>query len=114
MKKFIAQTVFEIYRDPSKAIEFDVQYRLVTAVDFYSALLKAISHAQSQEGVVTPMNGPDLYWRFIGITNLYNLDSVRDGEEIFTQTHQTQEPNLYIRFVKQRTMAIQAQNLMCE
>jgi len=109
MKKFIAQTIFEIDKAGTSVTEFDIQYRMVTAVDSDTALTKAIHHAKAQEGPVTPMEGPDLFWRFVGITNLFDLEGVEDGGEIFTQTYQTRDPNLYIRFVKQRSMAIQTQ-----
>ncbi len=111
MKKYIAQTVFEISAIGTVQTEFDIQYRLVLANDAYSALLKALSHAKKQEGSVTPMEGPDLFWKFIGITDLFPVDEVEDGGELFTQTHQTCEPAHYVQFVKQRTMAMQAKNL---
>jgi hypothetical protein len=112
MKKFLAPTVFEIQRQHQLTTEFDIQYRLITAHDAPAALIKAVSHARKQEGLITSLEGVDMYWKFVGIVDLYAIDEVEDGGEVFSQSHQTAEPMPYVQFVKQRTMAMQAKNLI--
>lgn len=112
MKKYIAQTIFEVQREDTLLCEFDIQYRLVSANDAAGALLKAVSSARQQEGPITPLEGPEMYWKFVGITDLYPIDEVEEGGEVFTQSHVTPEPKEYRQFVKQRTLAVQAKNLI--
>ena len=52
-----------------------------------------------------------IYWKFIDVAELHPLENINDGEQIYSQTHQTEDELSFINFIKQKSIQIQVKSL---
>ena len=50
-------------------------------------------------------------WQFIDVAELYELESLKDGEQLYSTTHENTERHSFIDYVRQKAMLIQAKSL---
>lgn len=107
MRIFIAKIVFNIVTGTAvKRSQFEEQLRLVEAENLEEALLKARAIGISQEETIHREGQPATRWEFVDVADLLPVSELRNGTEIYSQIHETEESHEYIHNVHQRGMAI--------
>jgi hypothetical protein len=112
MKTYLAKLVFNVSVDNlPNASEFDEQIRIVEAATLESAFHKARSIGRQEEETFVNLSNRLISWQFIDVAEVYSLESVKDGEQVYSSTHTMSDPGSYIQYVRRKSMEIQAKNL---
>jgi hypothetical protein len=93
MNWFIAKVIFEIQRGEAGARAcFDEQYRLIRAAHYEEAFDKAAAIGRQESEV---LRGSSVRWSFVNVSELYQVDDLKDGMELFSSTYEAADRNLY-------------------
>jgi len=112
MKTFLAKLVFNVkVNNDANASEFDEQIRIVEARTLESAFHKARSIGKNEEESFVSKDNNLISWQFIDVAEVYPLEDVKDGDQLYSSTKKTADPTSYIRYIRQKSMEIQAKNL---
>lgn len=111
MNWYLTKLVFNIRIDNGNHSQFDEQTRLVHATSIESALFKARSIGKKHEESFINADNNLVEWKFIDVTEVYALNDIKDGEEIYSTTHERENSDSFIRFVQDKSMLIQAKSL---
>ena len=92
MKQFLASLFFEIQNGPTQGKQsFDEQYCTLSAESEMDAWQKAWKLGKSKECALKTSTSEDLYWSFVCVTHLYPLSTEKDGDLVFSLTHESLE-----------------------
>lgn len=112
MSLYLAKIMFNISIDHgAHATQFDEQTRLIEAHDLESAFHKARKIGKQEEETFVNHENNLVTWKFIDVLDLYPLEDVKDGEQVYSTTHEKEDANTFIKFIRQRSMVIQAKTL---
>lgn len=112
MKKYIAKLIFNINIDNgSDATQFDEQIRVIESYSLEDAFHKARGIGKREEETFLDAENKLISWQFIDVTEVYPIEDTKDGEQLYSNTHKTNDANSFIRFIRQKSMEIQAKNL---
>ncbi|MGZ3930987.1 MAG: DUF4288 domain-containing protein [Bacteroidia bacterium] len=112
MKRFLAKLMFNINIDNGNHnSQFDEQIRIIEARSEEEAFFKARRLGREEEESFTNTENKTVNWKFIDVSNLYMLDNVADGAQLYSTTHEAEDANAFIKFIRQKSMVIQAKNL---
>lgn len=108
MNWYIAKVIFKITNGSgSMKSQFDEHLRLVSAISFEEALLKARILGISEEAsFINDLHQP-VKWEFVNVAELIPLHELKDGVEVYSQIHETEEANSYIHYVHQKAASLQ-------
>lgn len=108
MNWYLAKLVFRILITDSETqpLQFDEQVRLVRGNNPEEALLKArtIGHEEAEEFLNTSKKM--IKWEFIDVSQLSEVEELRDGMEVFSRTEEVEEPDGYLHTVKRMAESI--------
>lgn len=102
MNLFFAKLIFQIASNlPKEKTNFDQQFRLIYADSHSQAKQKAIAIGRSEEEVIKNCSNIDhhILWKFVGISELVNLNEVNDGDLFYQNTFETEWPNNFIDLI---------------
>ena len=106
MSWFIAKIVFNIVSGSRiKKSRFEEQLRLVEAETAEEAFLKARAIGIGKEEIFHHQ-GQFSKWEFVDVADLVPLQSLKNGLEIYSQVHETEESRQYIHTIHERGMAL--------
>ncbi|MEO6883760.1 MAG: DUF4288 domain-containing protein [Bacteroidia bacterium] len=109
MNTYLVKLVFNIsIEDKKKTSQFDEQIRLIKANDTKDAFFKAKMLGRQEEDVFVNKNNEVVKWEFIDVIDLYPLQDLQDGEQLYTLTHETEDTDSFIRFTHHKSMLTQA------
>jgi hypothetical protein len=112
MNLYLTKLVFNIDIENGKHnAQFDEQTRLIEASSIDDAFLKARKIGKKEEDSFKTSDQKQINWKFIDVTDLYELKSIKDGEQLYSTTHEKSDADSFIEFVKRRSMVIQAKSL---
>lgn len=112
MKTFIVKLIFNVsVENANDRSEFDEQVRLINARNAEEAFYKARQLGKNEESSFTNSASLRLSWRFIDVLDIYSLDEVSDGQQIYSSTHKTGDSDSYIHYIRQKSMELQVKNL---
>lgn len=112
MQKYLAKLMFNINIDNGKdATQFDEQLRIIESYSLEDAFYKARVIGKKEEESFMDASNKPVSWQFIDVSDVYALDSVKDGEQVYSNSHKTNDRNSFIKFIRQKSMEIQAKNL---
>src|ERR1044072_561877 len=112
MQQYLAKLMFNINIDKGKNVsQFDEQIRLIEANSLESAFLKAKSIGRHEETVFLNQNNKTITWEFIDVTELYPLNEFKDGEQLFSVTHDEKDAASFLNYIREKSMEIQVKNL---
>lgn len=112
MKRYLVKLMFNINIDNGNhAHQFDEQIRIVEAYTLEAAFQKARGIGKKEEEVFINSENKMVNWQFIDVTEVYELESIKDGEQIYSTTHENAERHSFIDYVRQKAMLIQAKSL---
>ena len=108
---YLAKLVYHIeIEEARKNTQFDEQYKIIEAVSEEEAFFKARVIGKREESVFENKHKHQVNWKFIDVAAIQVLSDLKDGSQVFSNTHESEEPNDYIRFVKHKAMLIQAES----
>jgi hypothetical protein len=100
MNSYLVKLVYQIIcGDGEHTPQFDEQLRFVAAHDEEEALQKGRCIGAQEEDVFFNNRQQLVQWKFINATEIYPLDDLRDGAEVFSQIKETHDPHSYTSFV---------------
>jgi hypothetical protein len=113
MNWYLAKLIFSIdTENPNKKAQFDEQLRLIKAVDTNDAYFKAKNLGSKLQTKIFNQNDEAILWNFVDVCELIEVNEIKDGVEVYSNTHETYERENFIHSVKQKGMAIQSKNLL--
>src|SRR5262245_34216605 len=108
MSWHIAKIIFRISNGQgSHKSQFDEHIRLIEADNFEEAFLKARVLGLQEEASFLNDNRQLVKWEFVNVSEILPLRELRDGQELYSQIHETDEAAPYINYVHQKAAAMQ-------
>ena len=112
MKRYLVKLMFNINIDNGQhAHQFDEQIRIVEAHNQEAAFQKARNIGKKEEETFVNNENKLVNWQFIDVAELYELESLKEGEQLYSTTHENTERHSFIDSVRQKAMLIQAKSL---
>lgn len=108
MNWYVAKIIYQIICGEGRHTpQFDEQVRLITAADEADALEKAhrIGHAEAE--VFCNDKAELVQWRFINVPELYCLQQMIDGAEIWSRIAEVDDAAHYISLVNKKADSLQ-------
>lgn len=90
--------------------QFDEQLRLIAAADEDEAFEKATSIGKDEEDSFYNLKQQLVRWQFINVSELYHLNELIDGAEMYSRVNEVDNAEAYITFVHRRAESIQRKN----
>lgn len=104
MKWFVAKIIYQIIcGDGKHTSQFDEQLRLINAEDDLHAFYKARNIGETEEDDFLNHANKPVQWKFIDVSEIYKLDKLIDGAEIFSRICEEDNADIYIRNVQLRS-----------
>lgn len=97
MKWYATKIIFRIISSENTSGQFDEQLRLICANDQNEAFEKALSLAEREDELIL---GSNVYWNFIGVRSVVELDEIPDGILLNSATIETDSPENYEAFIR--------------
>jgi hypothetical protein len=107
MNWYIAKIVFRICSEGSQRPQFDEHIRLISAENFDEAFLKARILGISEEDAFMNNRNKPVKWEFINVAELFLIDELKDGSEIYSTITEKEEASNYIHTIHQRAIFMQ-------
>lgn len=108
MKWYLAKIVFQIIcGNGAHAAQFDEQLRLIAAGNEAEAFDKASAIGNNEEESFYNHKQQPVRWRFINVSDLYPLNDLADGTELYSRINEVDDANAYTIFVHRRAESIQ-------
>ena len=112
MGRYIAKLMFNINIDNGNhATQFDEQIRIVESSNLENAFHKARVLGKKEEEVFMNKDQKPVNWKFIDVLDLYPLEELKDGDQIYSTTHEDQDSKSFINYIRSKSMLIQAKSL---
>lgn len=103
MNWFIAKIVFKISTEGNASMhQFDEHLRLIRALTFEEALLKARRLGLQDEDYFYNNKKQLVSWEFVNVADLRCLNDLADGVELYSQIEERKDGGEYIHDVHQR------------
>lgn len=100
MNSYLVKLVYQIVcGDGRHTPQFDEQLRFVAAPGEEEALQKARCIGVQEEDVFFNNRQQLVQWKFINASEIYSLDELRDGAEVFSQIREADDAHLYCKLV---------------
>ncbi|HMR92020.1 MAG TPA: DUF4288 domain-containing protein [Chitinophagaceae bacterium] len=108
MNWYLAKLVFRIIcGNGQHTAQFDEQLRLVEGDSLEEATAKAIEMGQKEQESFFNTQNQLVQWRFINISEIYQLSSLIDGVELYSRIEEKENADAYVYAVHQKATAIQ-------
>ncbi|MES2565254.1 MAG: DUF4288 domain-containing protein [Bacteroidota bacterium] len=112
MSTYLVKLMFNINIDQgSHSSQFDEQVRIVEASNEEEAFHKARAIGRHEEETFFNHDNKIVLWKFIDVVDLYCLSNAKDGEQIYSRTHEKTDTNSFITYIREKAMVIQTKNL---
>lgn len=108
MKWYLAKVVYRILcGDGDHTAQFDEQLRLVAATDEAEAFNKATAIGRSEAETFYNQKQEAVQWQFVNVSELYRLQELMDGAELYSRITEVDNAEGYIDFVHHKAAGIQ-------
>jgi len=108
MNWYVAKLVFQITTGSERQVsQFDEHLRLIRAESFEQAFLKARLLGIREEDV-PGVEAIHASWEFVNISELYPLQDLSDGVELYSRIHETCEAHNYIALIHRKASNLAA------
>jgi hypothetical protein len=112
MNSYLAKLMFNIkIGEQNQTSNFDEQIRLLNSTDFANAFLKARNMGKQEEELFLNTENLPVKWEFIDVIEIYPLENVKDGEALFSITHENENAEAFINYIRHKSMMIQTKCL---
>jgi hypothetical protein len=111
MKWYLAKIVYRILcGDGTHTAQFDEQLRLLTADDETEAFEKAADIGRNEAETFYNNKQEVVEWRFINVSELYRLQQLTDGAEVYSRITEVDDADAFTAFVHHKAAGIQQQS----
>ena len=108
MKWYLAKIVYRILcGDGNHAAQFDEQLRLIAAAEEAEAFEKAAGIGRSEAETFYNNKQELVQWQFVNVSELYRLQHLIDGAEVYSRISEVDNAQTYIDFVHHKAAGIQ-------
>jgi hypothetical protein len=112
MQKYLTKLMFNINIDNGNdASQFDEQIRIIESRSLEDAFYKARTIGKKEEETFLNVENKLISWQFIDVAEVYPLENIKDGDQVYSTTHEIKDRQSYISYIRQKSMEIQAKNL---
>ena len=113
MKWYLAKLVFRIIcGDGNHTPQFDEQLRLFAAGSEKEAFKKAASTGKNEEEIFHNVREQLVCWRFVNVSELYMVNDLIDGAELYSRISEVDDAEAYINFVNRKAESIRDKPLL--
>jgi hypothetical protein len=95
----------------NNASQFDEQVRVIESQNLEDAFYKARAIGKREEETFLNADNQLVNWEFIDVAEVYPLENVKDGDQIYSSTRKIKDTTSFISYIRQKSMEIQAKNL---
>lgn len=100
MNWYLTKMVFRIVcGDGNHTAQFDEQLRLITAGSREEAFHKAQSLGMRSEEMFFNKREQLVRWQFISVSEIYQLQELIDGAELYSRVEETEDADGYLKFI---------------
>lgn len=111
MNWYLAKMVFRIIcGDGNHTAQFDEQLRLISAGSKEEAFDKAQLLGTSEEEIFFNQNRELVQWQFITISELYRLNDLIDGAEVYARIEEKEDADTYLHILHKKAEHIRFGN----
>ena len=111
MNWYLAKMVFRIIcGNGEHTAQFDEQLRLITARNKEEAFDKAQMLGGKEEEIFFNHNQQLVQWQFISVSELYQLNELIDGAEVYSRIEEKENADSYLHIVYKKARQIQLNN----
>jgi hypothetical protein len=113
MKTFIAKLIFNInINQDIDSSQFDEQIRIIKADSVHEAYHKAKSIGLKEAEAFVNPKMQIIEWKFINVSDIYDMDSYEEGEQLYSQTIFENDCQNYIQFLLEKSKKFQEKNVI--
>jgi hypothetical protein len=103
MNWYLAKLVFRIIcGDGNHKPQFDEQLRLVSGLEKEEAFRKAQAMGTSGEDTFYNQQEQLVQWRFINVSELYPINDLTDGAELYSRIEEYENAEAYIHIIHRK------------
>jgi hypothetical protein len=109
MSWYVAKIVFRIRpASPCTLAQFDEQLHLISADSLDEAFFKSRLLGIQEEDDGLGETRKNVQWEFVNISELFPLNELVDGTEVYSRIHETAEAAAYINLVHRKAADLAA------
>jgi hypothetical protein len=107
MNWYIAKMMFRIVcGEGNHTAQFEEQLRLIQAKDLRTAFQKAQALGKKEEDYFLNSSMVPVYWKFINISDLYSLEKLMDGAEMYSRIYEEDQAERLIQQIHKKAELI--------
>jgi len=108
MNWYLAKIVYRIHcgTDGDQHAQFDEQLRLISAANETEAFEKATGIGQQEQEIFLNKQEKLIEWKFINVSELYQLSALIDGAELYSRIQETDNADLFTELVHRKAAHI--------
>lgn len=111
MNWYLSKMVFRIIcGDGNHTAQFDEQLRLIAAKSKEEAFHKAQTLGAKEEEIFFNQEQQLVQWKFISISELYQLNALIDGAEIYSRIDEKDNAETYLQIIHKKAEQIRFGN----
>ena len=109
MNNYLVTLIFQIQTENHKGkAQFDEQVKLVQAETLQAVWTKAALLGKSEEILFENSNQQKVSWTFIAVSDVFSLQHIRDGQPVFTHTHEAESAYHFINQIREKSKVSQS------
>src|SRR5689334_21173617 len=99
MRWYLAKIIYRIIcGEGDHTAQFDEQLRMIQAETGNQAIEKAIELGEREQETFYNNNQQLVQWKFINVSEIYEVSELIDGAEIYSRIHETDDAFSYLKF----------------
>jgi Domain of unknown function (DUF4288) len=103
MKWYLAKIIFRIINGKeNRPAQFEEQLRLIEAENEIVAFHKAQNIGKKEQETFYNMQQEPVQWKFINVPQLYQLNELSDGTEIYSSIYEKEDAENYLNITHLR------------
>lgn len=111
MSWYLTKMIFRIIcGDGNHKAQFDEQLRLISADSREEAFHKAQSLGMRSEELFFNQRQQLVQWQFISVSEIYLLQELLDGAELYSRVEETEDADSYMKFIHAKAEQIRFGN----
>ncbi|MEO5947445.1 MAG: DUF4288 domain-containing protein [Chitinophagaceae bacterium] len=111
MNWYLSKMVFQIIcGDGNHSAQFDEQLRLIAAASKEEAFHKAQTFGAREEEIFFNQEQQLVQWKFISISELYQLNELIDGAELYSKIDEKENAESYLQMIYKKADLIRFGN----
>lgn len=108
MNWYLGKLVFRIIcGEGHHTPQFQEQLRLIAAADKQGAFVKAKEIGEASEDVLLNVKQQLVQWKFINVSELYELNGWNDGAELYSRIEESDDAENFIAFTNRKAADIE-------